>query len=846
MTAILESITDGVAIYDRDWRITFINQRGAQLAGQSTTDLLGKPIWEVYPEALKTEFYQKLQSVFETGDSTRFQIFYEPLNVWLGVRAYPLPIGMLVLYEDITEWKQAEVALNARLQQTHTQLEQQTSRRRRAEEALRATNEELAEIFESITDGFCAIDGQWRFTYINQRAERILERHQSELLGRNVWEVYPHVVNTRLYYHCDRTARSRVSTQFEYECSTLNRWFQINLYPARDGIAAYFQDITSRKQIERICDQLLQQEQMARRRAELANQRCAFLSEASNILASSLDYETTLSNVARLTVPVLADFCLIHKLEVDGVLKQVAAVHRHPDKQALVDELSHLYQTSMQTPDNLLARALQTSGPVLVTDPLTLHPISQDPRVIRISVELAPRALIIVPLIARGQKLGTMVLAIAESDRDYDPLDLSVATDLSQRAAMAIDNARLYQQLQESNRLKDEFLTTLSHELRTPLHTIVGWTQMLRLRSFNARTLDQALDAIERKAKALTQIVYDLLTISRVITGQFRLKPSFLWLSSIVQETAESLKLAMDAKDLHLSLNLDPTVGPVRGDLRYLRQVVWNLLSNAMKFTPRHGQITIYLQQIHDRVQLQIQDTGQGITPEFLPHVFEPFRQADGSSTRSGQGLGLGLTLVRHLVELHGGTIAAVSDGEGQGATFTVEIPLAKIHADANPLMNHHRNGPLDSNPDPSLGNVLDPITDSMIELCPLHNLQVLLIDAKFHSRDPLAVQMENDGAEVIAVASVSDAAGLVEHFSPDVLLINITTLTERDMEVIARVKALSTAEGRPLPLIALTTKSSEDERLQALSMGFQVYLSKHVHPVEFATVVAAIARTQA
>jgi PAS domain S-box-containing protein len=829
MTAILENITDGVAIYDRDWRITFINQRGAQLAGQSATELLGKQLWEIYPNALQSEFYHGLRSVLDTGNSTQFQVFHESMEIWLGVRAYPLPIGVLVLYEDITDWKQTEAALSARLQQTSTQLEQQTSRRQRAEEALRATNQELAEIFESITDGFCAIDGQWRFTYINQRAERILERNQSELLGRNVWEVYPHLVNSALYHRCDRTARARISTQFEHECTSLNRWFQVNLYPARDGIAAYFQDITRRKQIERICDQLLQQEQAARRRAELANQRCTFLSEASNILASSLNYETTLRNVAQLTVPVLADFCLIHKLEVDGVLKQVAAVHRHREKQALVDELSHLYQTSMHTPNNLLAKALQTSDPVLVTDPLTIHPISQDPRVIEISRQLAPRALIIVPLIARGQKLGTMVLAIAQPDRDYDPLDLSVATDLAGRAAMAIDNARLYQKLQESNRLKDEFLTTLSHELRTPLHTIVGWAQMLRLRPFNARTLDQALDAIERKAKALTQIVYDLLTISRVITGQFRLNPSFLWLGSIVQDTVESLKLAMMAKDLHLVLDLDSAAGPVRGDLRYFRQVVWNLLSNAIKFTPRYGQVTIQLSSSDSMVQLQVQDTGKGIAPEFLPYVFEPFRQADGSSTRSGQGLGLGLTLVRHLVELHGGTVSVYSEGEGQGTTFIVELPIVKINADTEPpieLSSH------------------DEASDGTIELCLLHGLQVLLIDTEFYSREPLAVQLEQDGAEVIAVASVADAAGLVEHFSPDVMLINITTLGDRDMELIARVKALSTAEGRPLPLIALTTNASEDERLQALSMGFQVYLSKRINPVEFATVVAAVART--
>jgi CheY-like chemotaxis protein len=209
--------------------------------------------------------------------------------------------------------------------------------------------------------------------------------------------------------------------------------------------------------------------------------------------------------------------------------------------------------------------------------------------------------------------------------------------------------------------------------------------------------------------------------------------------------------------------------------------------------------------------------------------VFEPFRQADGSSTRSGQGLGLGLTLVRHLVELHGGTVSVYSEGEGQGTTFIVELPIVKINADTEPpieLSSH------------------DEASDGTIELCLLHGLQVLLIDTEFYSREPLAVQLEQDGAEVIAVASVADAAGLVEHFSPDVMLINITTLGDRDMELIARVKALSTAEGRPLPLIALTTNASEDERLQALSMGFQVYLSKRINPVEFATVVAAVART--
>ena len=314
-----------------------------------------------------------------------------------------------------------------------------------------------------------------------------------------------------------------------------------------------------------------------------------------------------------------------------------------------------------------------------ITDSLLVS-LARDEEHLRIVRELKPRSFMVVPLVARGRTLGAISFVSAESGHRYDEDDLALAEDLARRAALAIDNARLYMETQEASRLKDDFLATVSHELRTPLNAILGWSRMLRTNRFDAETAAQALETIERNAKAQAQLIEDLLDVSRIITGKLRLDIRPVEPVAVINAAIDAVRPAADAKHVRIETVLDPWAGIVSGDPDRLQQVLWNLLSNAIKFTPKDGSVQIRLERVNSHIEITVSDTGQGIAPEFLPFVFDRFRQADSTLTRAHGGLGLGLAIVRHLVEMHGGTVRAESEGENRGATFTVTLPLRAIH----------------------------------------------------------------------------------------------------------------------------------------------------------------------
>jgi PAS domain S-box-containing protein len=841
MTNILESITDGVVIYDRKWHITFVNQQGAQIVGQTPEELLGKTVWDIHPEAVGSTFYQECQRAIAQQVSVHFQEFYAPLNIWFQIHAYPSEEGLIVLYQDITQRKQIEEALQRactelehrvlartlQLSRTDTLLCSETLARRRAEEARQNTNEQLANIFERITDGFCAVDREWRYTYVNPKAEQILQKNQTELLGKNIWDVFPQAIGSTAYQQYQEALRTGCSVRFESFCPATERWFETSAYPSHDGLSIYFQDITVRKRIEEERQQLLAREQEARIKAELAEQRCHFLAQASEVLASSLDYETTLNSVARLVVPFLADYCLIHRLEVDGQLQMVAAVHHDPSKQKLLNELGCLYQTDIQNSNNLMAQVARTGEAIFAAEigPHMAQFVTRDSRLLELKTRLQPKSLIVLPLIARRQILGTLMLAMAQSDRHYKESDLWLTLDLARRAAMAIDNAQLYHKAQESNRLKDEFLLTLSHELRTPLNSILGWATILLTRNLNERTLRQALETIERKARAQVQIVYDLLDVSRLMAGRLRLNPGWVELGAIIHEAIANLQLAIEAKSIQLDSHIDSSVGLVRGDPKYLYRVVWNLLSNAIKFTPNGGRVEIQLMQVDNCAQIQVRDTGVGIHPDFLPHVFDRFRQADSTTTRRFGGVGLGLSLVGQLVELHGGTVQALSDGVDKGATFIVKLPLAPVPDRKSVPSEQAR---VDEGM-PS-GNV--PV---------LEGLRVLIVDYEADSREAIASRLAEYKAEAIAVASVDEALRVLHHFKPDVVIRSNNILESDAYWLLSRMRTLCMDEGGQIPIIALTTDASEKTVVQARSAGIQMHISEPIGADELAAIVATL-----
>jgi PAS domain S-box-containing protein len=421
------------------------------------------------------------------------------------------------------------------------------------------------------------------------------------------------------------------------------------------------------------------------------------------------------------------------------------------------------------------------------------------------------------PIVADGQVVGAVVAFHDISDRKQAEEELARLFKCEQAARAEAEAA---------NRTKDEFLATLSHELRTPLNAMLGWARLLRTRKFSESTTARALETIERNARLQTQLVEDILDVSRIIQGKLHLYVRPVELIPVIEAAVEAVRLAAEAKAIQLESVLDPAVGLVLGDPDRLQQVVWNLLSNAIKFTPKGGRVEVQLQQMDSQAQVQVSDTGIGIHHDFLPYVFDRFRQADSTSTRPHGGLGLGLAIVRHLVELHGGTVQATSSGEGQGAIFRVNLPLMAVRLQEGlewslPKLNAV---PLDV-----------PLT--------LKGIRVLVVDDEADARDLLITVLEQYGAEVEAVASAEAAIASIIQFKPDLLVSDIGMPGEDGYALMRRVKILAVEQAHEIPAIALTAYAREDDRRRALLAGFQRHMSKPIEPLELIKAVASLVR---
>lgn len=384
-------------------------------------------------------------------------------------------------------------------------------------------------------------------------------------------------------------------------------------------------------------------------------------------------------------------------------------------------------------------------------------------------------------------------------------------------------------QAEKANRLKDEFLATLSHELRTPLTSIYGWARLLRSGKLDPDASSRALEVIERNAHAQRRLIDDILDVSRIITGNLRLSVQPIALVPVIEAAVDAVRPAADAKHIQLQINIEPQTGVISGDPDRLQQIVWNLLSNAIKFTPEEGRVELQLSRFNSTVQIKVSDTGEGIEEEFLPFVFERFRQANGTTTRRHGGLGLGLAIVRHLVELHGGTVAAKSRGREQGSTFTVTFPVARTATGAKQSRRAQ---------DVSRQKVVPPISPPV-----LNDLRVLVVDDEADTLEFLTMVMEGCGAHVTAAASVSEARDALANARFDFLLSDIGMPGEDGYALIRHVRALEKEHGgHRIPAMALTAYAREEDRLKSLRAGFQMHMSKPVDPEELLAVVASFA----
>jgi PAS domain S-box-containing protein len=413
--------------------------------------------------------------------------------------------------------------------------------------------------------------------------------------------------------------------------------------------------------------------------------------------------------------------------------------------------------------------------------------------------------------------------------------------DISERKRFELERERLLanaqaaqKEAEQANRLKDEFLATASHELRTPLTAVLGWSRMLRTGKLDAENSARALESIERNATLQTKLIDDLLDVSRIITGKLTLDRRPIEIAHVVSDAVNTVRPAADAKNITIETSFDADAEPVFGDANRLQQVVWNLLSNAVKFTPKYGRIEVALQRVNSEVQISVGDSGEGISSEFLPYVFDRFSQGDGKSTRSHTGLGLGLAIVRQLVELHGGTVKAQSDGPGRGATFKLRLPVLSINR-----VPGSKSAPSD------LTLTRARVTGGLSIECPprLDGVRVLVVDDDSDTRQMLKAVLSECHAEVITAASAAEAIKEIEQRKPDVLVSDLGMPEQDGFELIKQVRETESADNAArVPALALTAYAKAEDRVRALAGGYQVHLAKPVEPAEFLLVVANLA----
>lgn len=640
-----------------------------------------------------------------------------------------------------------------------SQLRQEALQR---EQALRSTSEaaqqqaeaafrRIDQLLESMSEAFIALDPDWRIIYQNATAEYINKKPRSEVLGKTLWEEWPALIGSAADYHYRLAFREQIPVHFEYhyyEPPNHNVWLEVHAYPFEEGLGIFYRDISDRKHAE-----------AALRESEA---RFRHLADAAPMLV-------WMSGTDKLCSYVNQSWLNFTGRTIDEELGDAWAERVHPDDR---NDCLEIYNSAFESHQRF----------------------EMDYRLKRFDGEYrwiydvgTPR------FTPDGEFLGYIGSCVDIHDRKMAEQQKEQVLAREHAAREAAETA---------NRIKDEFLAVLSHELRTPLNPIVGWSKLLKNGNLDAKKTAHAIEIIERNAKLQTQLIEDLLDVSRILRGKLSLTMVPVDVESTVKSALDTVRLAAEAKSIHLQTGFNP-ISPVLGDAARLQQVIWNLLSNAIKFTSEGGSVTVELTQIDKQVQIIVSDTGKGITGDFLPHVFEYFRQADSASTRKFGGLGLGLAIVRQLVELHGGTVQAESPGEDQGATFIVKLPSLKTSTN----LNDDRTGSLTS-------------TDAS-----LSGIHILVVDDEQDNRDLLTFVLEQSGASVTAVDSAIAALDAIEQSKFDVLVSDIGMPEMNGYMLIEQVQ-------KRIPCaIALTAYAGEINQQQAIEAGFQQHLAKPVEP---------------
>ncbi len=898
---VLDSMGDGFAVIGRDWTVQYLNRKGAEMLLPPVPPLReprGQQLWQAFPALAGDVLEAPLRRTLEQGLPAACELFYEPSQRWIEVRAWPSPLGMTCLLLDIHqrklherglrdsthrlqvalaagrlgdwEWNAAtnlvrlgrrageifelpaeipitwqvlreriapddfaaveQAFIDACLARRDFNIEcrvqrrdgdacwlsvighgdfgddgklrgvigmvQDITQRKKAEDALRNSEEELRALANSIPQLAWIASSDGVMTWYNERWQEYTGLDDQQMLGDGWKQVYAPEAIPSMLQHWRLSVETGHPFDMEFPIRARDgqyRWFLTRANPMRDSggrILRWFGTSTDVDQVKRVQEQLRDETNIL----ELLNSTGTALvqnRELHSLLQEVTDAATRISG-ARFGA------FFYHGAEGDGGRQTMHTLSGAPP--ADFQGLPH-------------------------------------PQV---------RSGLAVPVLARaGEVVGTLFFGHPEPHM-FNERTERLVSGVAAQAGIAIDNARMVEAAQRaaeertvllerersaraeaerSNQMKDEFLATLSHELRTPLTAILGWSQVLRRGNRTPEEQLRGLETIERNARAQAQLIEDLLDMGRITSGKVLLDMKLLMPSVVVDAALEAVRPAAEAKGIRLERDFAPT-GHVAGDANRLQQVVWNLLTNALKFTPRAGTVRVSVWAHEGHAEITVTDNGVGIRHEFLPYVFERFRQADASTTRRHGGLGLGLSIVKHLVEQHGGTVSAASEGEGMGSSFTVRLPLASGEIRAQRMHSPPRS---EKAPLPEMG------------LRDLGGLKVLLVDDEADARELISRILRDCRCDVKCAANAAEAVALARGGQFDLLLSDIGMPDVDGFELLSRIRALGAARCGALPAIALTAFARAEDRLHALEAGFLDHVAKPIEPSELVATIERV-----
>jgi PAS domain S-box-containing protein len=821
LAAVVESSDDAIVSKDLDGVVQTWNAGAQRIFGYTPEEMVGQPITRIIPPELHPEevtILRRLRNGERIQHYDTVRVTKDGRRIAISLTVSPVHdasgriVGASKVARDVTARKQAEAEL------------------RRSEEELRALADSIPQLaWIARGDGDVYWYNRGWYDYTGTRPEQV------EGWG---WQSVhdPAVLPAVLTQWRECLVQG---TPFEMEFPLRGtggeyRWFLTRIRPIRDArgrVIRWFGTSTDVDEVKRTREALWDE-------SRLLN----LLNETGKSIAADLDLQSLAQTVTeastRLSGAEFGAFFAAAESAPGGALDLRATAAGAPGRSG-----------RLGPPDaaSLSAPAFSGSGSIRYADIQAEAPAGTPPP--RLGVPPGCRSYLAAPIVSRGgDRMGALVLGHSTPGVFTDRIERLIV-GLAAQAAVALDNARLYervkraaqerQELLEAERsaraqaervsmLKDEFLATLSHELRTPLNAIVGWSQVLRQRGQGDQDLLEGLAVIDRNARVQAQLIEDLLDMSRITAGKLRLDVQRVDVQDVVRAAVASVRHTAEAKNIRLHAVLDPAAGPVWGDPGRLQQCAWNLLANAIKFTPKGGHVTVRLMRVNSHLELSVADDGQGIAADFLPHVFERFRQGDASTTRRHGGLGLGLSIVKSLVELHGGSVRVSSPGPGQGSTFFVELPLMVVDAPPPEGGRVHPRSPLAPPP------AMDPSS--------LLGTTVLVVDDEVDARTLVKRLLEDCGARVFLAASAREGLELLQRERPAVVLSDIGMPDEDGYTFMRRVRALTPDAGGRTPAVALSAFARAEDRTRALRAGYQIHLAKPVDPTELTAVIASLA----